>query len=181
MKQKTCNRKEKKRSAPPPARHNSNKNRQLANPTATSGASAAWEAARAKRSAVRDALIQFVNGLSISDIASVKAQASMLATVTGETKELSRDSSDMVTNQCIRLTNSLAAFAAKSSVQDLMHATAGVMATMAQIQGGVNDALAGRAHVLQSDVDKANALPKEFDADLENYWTNPNNFKGGSQ
>lgn len=52
------------------------------------------------------------------------------------------------------------------------------MGAMSNIQGGVNDALAGRATVLESDIETANALPKEFDADIENYWTNPNNFKG---
>lgn len=111
-------------------------------------------------------------------MSSVKTQSSMINALTGETTELSRDASDQVMNQAIRLTNSIGSFSAKSSVEDLKHASAGVMASMAQIQGGVNDALAGRAQVLESDIEKANALPAEFDADLENYWTNPNNFLG---
>ncbi len=130
------------------------------------------------RAAIRDAMINFVNSISISDISSVKAQASMLTGLSGETTEMSRDGSDAVTNQAIRLTNSLSSFSSKGSVEDLKHAAAGIMGTMGNIQGGVNDALAGRAQVLEADIEKANALPKEFDADIENYWTNPNNFKG---
>ncbi len=49
------------------------------------------ETARAKRSAVRDALINFVNSISISDVNSVQAQSSMLTQLTGNTAELSRD------------------------------------------------------------------------------------------
>ena len=123
-------------------------------------------------------MIKHVNGLSISDVSSVKAQSSMLTGLTGETKEMSRDGGDQVQNQCIRLTNSLSSFSAKSSVEDLKHAASGIMGAMGNIQGGVNDALAGRATVLESDIETANALPAEFDADIENYWTNPNNFKG---
>ncbi len=136
------------------------------------------EAGRARRSAIRDAMINFVNSISISDISSVKAQSAMVTGLSGETTEMSRDGSDAVTNQAIRLTNSLSSFSAKGSVEDLKHAAKGIMSAMGNIQGGVNDALAGRAQVLQSDIEKANALPKEFDADIENYWTNPNNFKG---
>ena len=51
------------------------------------------EAARAARSAIRDSMINFVNGISISDINTVKAQASMITQLTGNTGELSRDGS----------------------------------------------------------------------------------------
>ena len=51
------------------------------------------EAARATRSAIRDSMINFVNGISISDINTVKAQASMITQLTGNTAELSRDGS----------------------------------------------------------------------------------------
>lgn len=71
-------------------------------------------------------MIKFVNGISISDVSSVKAQSSMLTGLTGETKEMSRDGSDQVQNQCIRLTNSLSSFSAKSSVEDLKHSAAGM-------------------------------------------------------
>ena len=51
------------------------------------------ETAREARSAVRDIMINFVNGISISDINTVKAQASMITQLTGNTAELSRDGS----------------------------------------------------------------------------------------
>ena len=41
----------------------------------------------------------------------------------------------MVTNQCIRLTNSLSSFTEQSSKEDLHSAAMGVMAAMANIQG----------------------------------------------
>ena len=42
------------------------------------------------RSQTRDALSQFVNGLSISDMDSVRTQAGMLAMLTSQTDEVSR-------------------------------------------------------------------------------------------
>ena len=51
------------------------------------------ETARETRSVVRDIMISYVNGISISDINTVKAQASMITQLTGNTAELSRDGS----------------------------------------------------------------------------------------
>ena len=41
------------------------------------------------------------------------------------------------------------------------------------IKKGVNSALNGKSTILSSDIKTANELPKVFDSDIDNYWTNP--------
>ena len=54
-----------------------------------------FEQNRNNRAAVRDVLIGFINNISISDVNSIRAQASMLTTVTGQTDEITRTSAVM--------------------------------------------------------------------------------------
>ena len=51
-----------------------------------------YEANRNQRADTRDALITYINNISISDVNSVRTQSSMLATVTSQTDEISRKS-----------------------------------------------------------------------------------------
>ena len=47
---------------------------------------------RNRRANTRDALIQFINSLSISDMDSIRTQAGMLSLLTSQTDEISRKS-----------------------------------------------------------------------------------------
>ena len=57
-----------------------------------------YEANRNQRADTRDALITYINNISVSDVNSVRTQSSMLATVTSQTDEISRKSAVNLNN-----------------------------------------------------------------------------------
>ena len=49
-----------------------------------------YEYYRNQRSSVRDALAQYINQISVSDMDSIRSQAGMLAMMTSQTNEITR-------------------------------------------------------------------------------------------
>ena len=143
----------------------------------------AFENRRNQRSNTRDALISFVNNISISDMNSIRSQASMLAMLTSQTDEVTRKSADSVTNQCIRLTQALNKFTSSSSVEELKQAVVSIASLIGNVNSGLSIYLNKRDTYINSDYNSAVDLPMYYDTDVENFWTNPNSFNanGDSQ
>lgn len=68
--------------------------------------------------------------MSISDVSSVRSQASMLKEITGQTDEITRNLGDVVTNQCIRLALAIKSFSDKTAVEDLKQSMFGIANTL---------------------------------------------------
>ena len=135
-----------------------------------------------ERSKTRDCLISFVNNITISDMDSARAQSSMLSVVTSQPDEITRKSADAVTNQCIRLVMALDYFSTQSQKEDLKQLVIGLVSTMGNINSGLSISLNRRESVLNEDARDAVTLPVyNYDTDLENFWTNPNNFISDTQ
>ena len=140
-----------------------------------------FESQRNTRSDTRDTLIQFVNNISISDIHSARAQISMLSVLTREPDEVTRQSGDSVTNQCIRLALALKEFSTRKSRQDLEQLFVGLASTMGNINAGLSYFLNARDGTLRADFSSATTLPEYYDTDVENFWTDPDNFRSDTQ
>lgn len=83
---------------------------------------------------MRDFLADFINNMSISDISSIKSQASMLKEITGQIDEITRNLADVVTNQCIRLALELESVSGKTAVDDIKQSLFGIANTLGNTQ-----------------------------------------------
>ena len=137
----------------------------------------AYEQNRNKRADLRDAITNYINNISISDLDSVRTQASMLAAVTSQTDELTRKSGDTVMNQCIRLALSMDTFAEKSSYEELKQAAIGITSTIGNLRSGMSNYLNTREPNLNNDYVEAVSPPEYLDTDLENFWTKDSKFE----
>jgi hypothetical protein len=143
---------------------------------------AQFEANKNSRSQTRDSLVSFVNNISISDMDSARAQVSMLSVLTNQPDEITRKSADSVTNQCIRLVLALDYFSTQSFKDEMKQMVVGLVSTMGNINSGLSIAFNRRESVLNADASDAIALPiYSYDTDIENFWTNPNNFISDTQ
>ena len=155
---------------------NNNSNKLLSN-TSMSNESYIFTVARMNdRANTRDSLIGHASNISISDLDSIRHQASMLAVLTAQRDEMTRNSADVATNQCVRLMQALDSLLAKSSVDEMKQALVGVVTLVGNINAGLSSSLNGRSSSLNADVADATRLPDYYDTDPENFWTNPNNF-----
>ncbi|RNA25490.1 polycystin-1-like isoform X2, partial [Brachionus plicatilis] len=137
-----------------------------------------FEENRNERADLRDYIANFVNNLSISDVSSVKSQASMLKELTSQTDEVTRNLGDVVTNQCIRLALSLKSMSEKTAVEDIQQSIFGIANTLGNTLTGLSTILNERGTTLNKDFERAVTLPDYYDTDLENFWTQPKNFMG---
>ena len=129
------------------------------------------------RSNTRDSLAPFLSRLSISDVDSIRSQASMLTMLTSQSDEMSRNLADAVTSQCVQLSASLRTLSAKSSLEEVKKASVALVSAIGNVNSGLSNYLNGRESFLSSDYRQATQLPEYYDTDLENYWTNPTNFQ----
>lgn len=63
--------------------------------------------------------------------------------------------------------------------EDVKLAVASITQVASNVIVAVNSPLLGRSQVLNLDYERANTLPVDYEADLENYWSNVNNFADG--
>jgi polycystin 1L2 len=137
-----------------------------------------YEIERNARATVRDCMINYVNNISISDLESVQSQAGLLSSLTSSTDEMTRDSTDTVTNQCLRLIEVMGSYT-DASAESLDLAAQNIAKALANMVASLNVALSGKKPPLTSDFTAANSYSQEFDTDVESFWTNPNNFAVG--
>ena len=113
-----------------------------------------FELNRNQRAKTRLALAQFVNGLSISDMDSVKTQAGMLHILSSQTDEITRITGvnqknlcvlfglcfdiflkkDIIMNQCIRLMESLVSYAYLRPIDEVEKANIGILSVLGNIR-----------------------------------------------
>ena len=140
--------------------------------------SSVYEEKRNLRSNVKDVLVSFAAKLSVSDMNSLRSVASMLATLTSQPDELTRNSVDTLMNKCIELTLLLKnTFSDISSIDELKQASIGIIATIGNLNSALSLSLNGREPYLQSDYKEDKDPPAVYDTDLENFWTNPTHFQ----
>lgn len=135
-----------------------------------------FEDDRNKRAHVRETLTKFLTGMSISDINSVKLIASVISSLTSRNDELSRNTAEVIVQKCMELTESIEKLSTKISIEDLEQVSNSILSCAGGTVGGLSTALNDRQSYLESDLKQISAPPVYYDTDLENYWSNPNNF-----
>jgi thiamine phosphate synthase YjbQ (UPF0047 family) len=130
---------------------------------------------------LKDTLVSFINNISISDMASIRSQASMLAMLTQQTNEISRASAQAVMNQCIRLMLAMKSFSLYMSIDEIKEVSQGLIATLGNINTAMSLTLNQRqtSHLssdLESSLTNVNDQSVVYDTDLEFFWSQPKNF-----
>jgi hypothetical protein len=139
-----------------------------------------YEQNRNYRSVARDCMIDYINNISIYDLESVQQQSALLSSLTESTDEMTRTSLDKITDQCLRLIQVMETYTG-SSAESLNIAAQNIVATLGNMIASLNIFLNGKRVSLLSDYIQANTYSDNFDVDLENFWTNPNNFDGETE
>ncbi|UJR27333.1 hypothetical protein I4U23_008626 [Adineta vaga] len=141
---------------------------------------ATYTAAVNTQSVVRDYAIQFIGNLSITNVDSIKLQASTMSVLTESTSELTRQAATIAATKCSALVNALSDMADTVSYEDVQMAVTSIADVASKILVSINTPMLGRGTVLNLDYDRANTLPADYDGDIESAWSNPNLFADGS-
>jgi hypothetical protein len=131
---------------------------------------------------LRDTLVSFINNISISGMASIRSQASMLAVLTQQTNEISRSSAQTIMNQCIRLILAMKSFSSYMSIDEIKEVSQGLLATLGNINTAMSLTLNQRQTLhlssdLESSLTNVNDQSVVYETDLENFWSQPKNFR----
>ncbi|CAF1529483.1 unnamed protein product, partial [Adineta steineri] len=129
---------------------------------------------------VRDYLVTFITQLLITTSNSIILQSSSLAQLTQATNQLTRNTLMLVSNRCYELSVALNAIFEKISYEDAQSASNQLFQCASNLLNGVNGPLQGRTEVLDLDSSRANAIPTDYDTDLESAWSNLNLFSDGN-
>ncbi|CAF1517802.1 unnamed protein product, partial [Adineta steineri] len=129
---------------------------------------------------VRDYLVTFITQLLITTSNSIILQSSSLAQLTQATNQLTRNTLMLVSNRCYELSVALNAIFEKISYEDAQSASNQLFQCASNLLNGVNGPLQGRTEVLDLDSSRANAIPTDYDTDLESEWSNLNLFSDGN-
>jgi hypothetical protein len=135
-----------------------------------------FEDERNKRAYVRESLTAFLTGMSISDINSVKLISSVISSLTSRNDELSRNTAEVIVQKCMELTQAIEKQSIKVSIEDLEQVSNSILSCAGGTVSGLSTPLNDRQGYLDSDLKQLSAPPVYYDTDLENYWSNPNNF-----
>jgi hypothetical protein len=77
----------------------------------------------------------------------------------------------VVTNQCIRLIQALVGFSQIRPIDEVLKTTVGIISVLGNVRSGISNYLNLRQPYLLLDYFKSKTLPKSYDTDLENFWT----------
>ncbi|CAF4521529.1 unnamed protein product, partial [Rotaria sp. Silwood2] len=129
---------------------------------------------------VRDYLITFTNNLAITTSNSIKLQSASLAQLTQSTNQLTRTTVMLASNKCYELSLALHSMAKRIPYEDVQIASNQLIRCASNVLTAVNGPLQERTSLLNLDLSRANALPTDYDTDLEAEWSNLNLFANGN-
>ncbi|CAF0773839.1 unnamed protein product [Adineta steineri] len=130
---------------------------------------------------LRDYLMTFTTNLLITTSNSIKLQSSSLAQITQSTNQLTRAALSIASNRCYQLSLALSSMATQIPYEDAQIAANQLIQCASNVLTAVNGPLQERTSTLDLDYSRANAVPTDYDTDLESPWSNTNLFGGGDE
>ncbi|CAF1134495.1 unnamed protein product [Adineta ricciae] len=128
---------------------------------------------------IREFLLPYITNLPITTTESIKLQSSALSQLIMITNQLTRTTSTLASTKCYELSIVLQSRADEISYEDVQIAADAILQCAANCFTAINEPLQELMTVLDLDFDRANALPDDYDTDLESIWSNPNFFADG--
>ncbi|CAF0882123.1 unnamed protein product [Adineta steineri] len=130
---------------------------------------------------LRDYLMTFTTDLLITTSNSIKLQSSSLAQITQSTNQLTRAALSIASSRCYQLSLALSSMATQIPYEDAQIAANQLIQCASNVLTAVNGPLQERTSTLDLDYSRANAVPTDYDTDLESPWSNTNLFGGGDE
>jgi hypothetical protein len=135
------------------------------------------EMERNERTTLRNEIINLAIQIKSDDIDVISKQSSLVSDLTKAVDEITRSTALSIIDYNERTLNQSITFN-ESSVKQLIIEKQ--FEIMSNINIGMNVNLNARVQRLESDYIDAITLSDDYDTDIENFWTNPNNFGTGT-
>ncbi|RNA43376.1 polycystin-1-like isoform X1, partial [Brachionus plicatilis] len=140
-----------------------------------------YETKRNIRASIREKLVNFISNISLLDVASVKFKSDLLSEITADSSEVTRETSIQAIQQILSILDTINLIEEGIYEQDMVDIVNNLANTMANILQGLSTMINERQPSLHLDYIRANIPPSDYDTDLENFWSNPNNFMNDDQ